>query len=71
MTAQTVEYTGKRKRNWAPYILLAPSLLFLVFFFATPMANVTASQRRLNSMVSRSRLEKPSERVPGALKPSI
>ena len=37
MTAQTVEYTGKRKRNWAPYILLAPSLVFLVFFFATPM----------------------------------
>jgi len=39
MTAHTVEYTGKRKRNWAPYILLAPSLLFLVFFFATPMAS--------------------------------
>ena len=39
MTAQTVEYTGKRKRNWAPYILLVPSLLFLLFFFATPMFN--------------------------------
>ncbi len=39
MTAETVEYTGKRKRNWAPYILLAPSLLFLLFFFATPMFN--------------------------------
>jgi len=39
MTAPTVEFTGKKKRNWAPYILLAPSLLFLVFFFATPMAS--------------------------------
>ena len=39
MTAQTVEFTGKRKRNWAPYILLLPSLIFLLFFFATPMAN--------------------------------
>ncbi|MGD8486716.1 MAG: hypothetical protein PVH07_08775, partial [Chloroflexota bacterium] len=39
MTGQTVEYTGKRKRNLAPYILLVPSLLFLVFFFATPMAS--------------------------------
>ena len=38
MTAETVEYTGKRKRNWAPYILLVPSLLFLLLFFATPMA---------------------------------
>ena len=37
MTAETVEFTGKRKRNWAPYILLVPSLLFLIFFFATPM----------------------------------
>ena len=39
MTASTVEYTGKRKRNWAPYILLVPSLLFLLLFFATPMFN--------------------------------
>ena len=39
MTADIVEYTGKRKRNWAPYILLLPSLLFLLFFFATPMFN--------------------------------
>lgn len=37
MTAETVEFTGKRRRNWAPYILLVPSLLFLLFFFATPM----------------------------------
>ncbi len=37
MTAETVEFTGKRKRNWAPYILLGPSLIFLLFFFATPM----------------------------------
>lgn len=27
-----------KRRNLAPYILLAPSLLFLLFFFATPMA---------------------------------
>ncbi len=39
MTVQTVEYTGKQRRNWAPYILLVPSLLFLLFFFATPMFN--------------------------------
>jgi multiple sugar transport system permease protein len=39
MTVDTVEFTGKRKRNWAPYILLLPSLVFLLFFFATPMAN--------------------------------
>lgn len=37
MTATTVEFTGKRKRNLAPYILLIPSLLFLLAFFATPM----------------------------------
>jgi multiple sugar transport system permease protein len=28
-----------RRRNLAPYLLLAPSLLFLLFFFATPMAS--------------------------------
>lgn len=28
-----------KRRNLAPYILLLPSLLFLVFFFATPMAS--------------------------------
>lgn len=39
MTESTVEFTGKRRRNLAPYILLVPSLLFLVFFFATPMAS--------------------------------
>lgn len=39
MTVDTVEFTGKRKRNWAPYILLLPSLAFLLFFFATPMAS--------------------------------
>ena len=39
MTVDTVEFTGKRKLNWAPYILLLPSLVFLLFFFATPMAN--------------------------------
>jgi multiple sugar transport system permease protein len=27
------------RRNLAPYLLLAPSLLFLLFFFATPMAS--------------------------------
>lgn len=26
-----------RRRRWAPYLLLAPSALFLLFFFATPM----------------------------------
>ncbi len=26
-----------RRRRWAPYLLLAPSVLFLLFFFATPM----------------------------------
>ena len=30
MTEATVEFTGKRKRNWAPYILLIPSALFLL-----------------------------------------
>ena len=39
MSEPRVEYTGKRRRNLAPYILLAPSLLFLVFFFATPMVS--------------------------------
>ena len=29
----------RRRRNLAPYLLLAPSLLFLLFFFATPMAS--------------------------------
>ena len=27
-----------KRRNLAPYILLVPSLLFLLVFFATPMA---------------------------------
>jgi multiple sugar transport system permease protein len=39
MTALTIEPARKRRRNWAPYLLLAPSLLFLLFFFATPMAS--------------------------------
>lgn len=26
-----------RRRRWAPYLLLAPSLIFLLLFFATPM----------------------------------
>lgn len=39
MTESTVEFTGKRRRSWAPYILLAPSAVFLVLFFATPMAS--------------------------------
>ena len=31
-----------KRRNLAPYILLAPSILYLLFFFATPMAEAFA-----------------------------
>jgi multiple sugar transport system permease protein len=28
---------GRKKRNWAPYILILPSLIYLALFFAWPM----------------------------------
>ena len=30
---------GRRKRNWAPYLLILPSIVYLGLFFAYPMVN--------------------------------
>lgn len=35
--SETPPQKGRKKRNWAPYLLILPSLIYLLVFFAWPM----------------------------------
>jgi multiple sugar transport system permease protein len=58
---------GRKKRNWAPYLLVLPSLIYLALFFAWPMVSglILAVQEENAVLSLRSEADRDSPRDAG------